>query len=210
MHVTATAVETLNGHGPEAELAAAQNDQGPFTPEQEALFEQQQSLAIVKELRKAPEWFEVVAYGHLSDSARARSLTASTLRGDGKIALRPLKFFNESKTECVIIAHLGRNLCGHEGIVHGGLLATLLDEHLAYITLPSLPNYTGFTANLTVDYRKPVKADQWIAVRGKFDRVEGRKAYANAWIETADNATLLTEARALYVSPRMDKKPVQS
>lgn len=110
MHVAATAVETLNGHGPNAELAAAQSDQGPFTPEQEALFKQQQSLDIVQELRKAPEWFEVVAYGHLSDSARARSLTASTLRGDGKIAIRPLKFFNESKTECVIIAHLGRNL----------------------------------------------------------------------------------------------------
>jgi acyl-coenzyme A thioesterase PaaI-like protein len=30
----------------------------------------------------------------------------------------------------VIIVHVGRGLCGHDGIVHGGLLATLLDEGL--------------------------------------------------------------------------------
>ncbi|KAI8137763.1 HotDog domain-containing protein [Fennellomyces sp. T-0311] len=200
----------MNGHGPAAEMAVEPVDQTTFTPEQEALFQEQESLAIVKELHASAEWFEVVAYGHMSDSARARSLTASSLRGEGKIALRPVKFFNKEKTQCVIVAHLGRNLCGHEGIIHGGLLATLLDEHLAYVSLPSLPNYTGFTANLSIDYRKPCKADQWVVIRGKLDRVEGRKAYANAWVETASDGTLLTEASALYVSPRMDGPPRQS
>ena len=35
--------------------------------------------------------------------------------------------------ECWIFIHVGRALCGHEGVVHGGLLATLLDESLARV-----------------------------------------------------------------------------
>jgi hypothetical protein len=27
--------------------------------------------------------------------------------------------------------HVGRGVCGHDGIIHGGLLATILDESLA-------------------------------------------------------------------------------
>lgn len=99
---------SLNGHHPGAE--ASVEPQKPETPEAKALFEEQEALDIVKQLRSSDEWIEVVAYGHLSESAHAQSLTASTLRGDGKIALRPLKFFNKDKTECTIVAHLGRNM----------------------------------------------------------------------------------------------------
>lgn len=31
------------------------------------------------------------------------------------------------------VVHLGKALCGHDGIIHGGLLATLLDEVLALV-----------------------------------------------------------------------------
>jgi len=30
-----------------------------------------------------------------------------------------------------VVVHLGRALCGHDGIIHGGLLATVFDESLA-------------------------------------------------------------------------------
>lgn len=31
------------------------------------------------------------------------------------------------------VVHLGSDLCGHIGIVHGGMIATLLDEILACV-----------------------------------------------------------------------------
>jgi acyl-coenzyme A thioesterase PaaI-like protein len=37
----------------------------------------------------------------------------------------------KDESEACVFVHLGRGLCGHDGIVHGGLLATLLDEALA-------------------------------------------------------------------------------
>ncbi|KAI8582911.1 hypothetical protein K450DRAFT_225416 [Umbelopsis ramanniana AG] len=167
------------------------------------------ALPIVNKLRDDPNITEVVAYGHLPPSAYQHSLTASTLRGRGKIAIRPLKFFNKEKTECYMICHLGRSLCGHDGIIHGGMLGTLLDEHLAYVTVPSLPNHTGFTARLEVNYRAPVKADQWVIVGGKLDYVDGRKAWADAWVEAIDQSIKYTEARALYVSPRQPMAKVE-
>jgi hypothetical protein len=59
------------------------------------------------------------------------NLSAGALRGPGKLALRPLVRSRKNDKEAVVLVHVGRGLCGHDGIIHGGLLATLLDESLA-------------------------------------------------------------------------------
>ncbi|KAI8982246.1 HotDog domain-containing protein [Mycotypha africana] len=167
------------------------------------LADEEASLDLVQSLRESDDWEEIVAYDHLSESAKSHSLTATSLRQPHLIERRPLKFYNKDKTKCVMIAHLGPNLCGHDGIIHGGLAATLLDEMLAYVTIPHLPTRTGFTANLNVNYRKPIVSNQWVVIRGEFERTEGRKAWGKAWIETTDaSPVLLTEATALYMGPR--------
>lgn len=54
-----------------------------------------------------------------------------------------------------------------------------------------------------------MKADQWVIVGGKRDSVEGRKAWADAWIEDIEQKVKYTEARALYVSPRQPLAKVE-
>ncbi|CEP11389.1 hypothetical protein [Parasitella parasitica] len=170
---------------------------------EQALSDEEESIQLLQEIRSSDEWEEVEAYKYLTESARSHSLTATTLRGPGMIARRPLKFFNKEKTSCVMFIHFGTNLCGHDGIIHGGLAATVLDEMLAYVTIPSLPGSTGFTANLNVNYRKPIRSDQWVVIRGKLEKLEGRKAWGIACIMTLDDEpVILTEATALYISPR--------
>ncbi|OAD69848.1 hypothetical protein PHYBLDRAFT_171869 [Phycomyces blakesleeanus NRRL 1555(-)] len=159
------------------------------------------NMTIVKEARSNKNMFEIEAYSHLNGSAKLHSLTASTLRGKGKVIVAPVIFYNKSMTEVTIVCHLGTELCGHDGIIHGGMLATLLDEVLACVAFPALPNNIGFTANLNIDYRKPVKSDQWVVMRGQLDRLEGRKAYVEAWIEDLEG-TKMTEAKSLYVAPK--------
>lgn len=34
----------------------------------------------------------------------------------------------KDESESYVFIHLGDEVCGHQGIVHGGLVATLLDE----------------------------------------------------------------------------------
>ncbi|KAI8640075.1 HotDog domain-containing protein [Parasitella parasitica] len=179
----------MSRHGPIAERIPISEEHTVLSPEEKELKKQQDGLKLVSELRSSLEWYEVVSHGHLSDSARDHSLTARSLRGQHKILRRPLKFFNLNKTKCIVILHLGDHL------------STLLDEHLAFVSLPSLPNHTGFTANLNVDYKQAVTSNQWISIHGELDRIEGRKAYAEAWIQTMDGVRT-TEAKSLYISPR--------
>lgn len=99
-----------------------------------ALEEQLQKLPVLLKHRENedPEaWYETRPYQSLSEECRANNLTAGALRGPGRLALPPLVRARWDETEGVIIMHVGRGLCGHDGIVHGGLLATLLDEALA-------------------------------------------------------------------------------
>lgn len=49
------------------------------------------------------------------------------------IIVPPIMFYNKSFTELTIIIHLGKKMCGHDGIIHGGLAATVLDEALAAV-----------------------------------------------------------------------------
>jgi acyl-coenzyme A thioesterase PaaI-like protein len=56
---------------------------------------------------------------------------ASTLRAPNLIAIPPLAFARTDESEAMLIYHLGKSLCGHEGIVHGGIVGTILDDSLA-------------------------------------------------------------------------------
>lgn len=77
---------------------------------EDILIEQEESIKLVTELRASNDWEEVIAYEHLSPSARAHSLTATTLRGQDMIVRRPVKFFNKDKTACVMVVYFGANL----------------------------------------------------------------------------------------------------
>ena len=92
-----------------------------------------QTLPILKALRNkedADEWYETRPYEHYPVERKVNSLTASALRGPGKLAVLPLIRVRKDESESYVFVHLGRGLCGHDGIIHGGLLATLLDESL--------------------------------------------------------------------------------
>jgi acyl-coenzyme A thioesterase PaaI-like protein len=47
------------------------------------------------------------------------------------ITVAPLLFHNQPVTQLLTIMHLGKNLCGHDGVIHGGLAASILDEAFA-------------------------------------------------------------------------------
>lgn len=69
--------------------------------------------------------------GPASQSLSPHSLMATTLRSPSLIAIPPLAFARCDESAAVLIYHLGESLCGHEGIVHGGIIATILDDSLA-------------------------------------------------------------------------------
>lgn len=76
-------------------------------------------------------WHILRYSGPASQSLSPHSLMATTLRSSGLIAIPPLAFVKNDESEALLIYHLGQDLCGHEGIVHGGVIATILDDSLA-------------------------------------------------------------------------------
>lgn len=144
----------------------------------------------------------------IPEQLRSQSLTGGTLLGPAKIAVPPLQFTATDGSTFVSLQYLGSALCGHPGIVHGGLLATLLDEGLARCCFPALPNKVAVTASLKIDYKAPVMAGQIVVLKAETTKVEGRKAWVKGRLETlADEAKgekpiVLTEGEALFIEPR--------
>jgi acyl-coenzyme A thioesterase PaaI-like protein len=141
------------------------------------------------------------------------SLTAGSLRKPGMLATPPLvlsktkhgaKQLGGSQGDAFAFVHLGRSLCGHDGIIHGGLLATVLDETLARTSFFNLPHQVGVTARLEIDYRKPVKADQVIVVETRLIEAAGRKVTVEGVMRNLKGETLV-ESRAIFVEPRLIK-----
>jgi len=118
----------------------------------------------------------------------------------------PLVFGTKDGTELVQILYVGDALCGHPGLIHGGMLATLMDEGLARCCFPGLPNKVGVTASLKIDYRTPCKAGQYIVLKCETTKFEGRKAWVKGRIESlptdGSKEQLIIEGEALFIEPR--------
>jgi adenylylsulfate kinase len=163
------------------------------------------SHSLTKRLRADPRFNESRPHLKLPIGFRQHNLTAGTLLGPGRIVVPPITWVEDGKT-LVAIYFLGSDLCGHPGIVHGGVLATILDEGMARCCWDALPRKIAVTGQLDISYRKPVKASQFVVLRAETVRIEGRKAWVKGTITTltdpAQEPMILTEASGLFISPK--------
>ena len=161
---------------------------------------------LTRELEANPRFIPSRPHLKLPPSLRPYNFTGGTLLGEDKIPVPPLTFSTPDGSALVAIQYLGNSLCGHPGVVHGGMLATLMDEGLARCCFPALPHKVGVTASLTINYRAPCKAGLYVVLKAETTKVEGRKAWVKGRLETlpADGSqgTVLVEADALFVEPR--------
>lgn len=162
----------------------------------------------VQALRADPHFVESRPHLRIPTYLRDHNLTAGTLMGPHRVPFPPVAWQDESgdKKEYVQVSYVGDELCGHPGIVHGGYLATALDEGLARCAFAALPNKMGVTANLNINYRAPCMAGQYIVLRGEVVKAEGRKAWVEGRIETlavgGEKPVILAEATALFIEPK--------
>ncbi|KAI1197933.1 HotDog domain-containing protein [Nemania serpens] len=178
----------------------------PLTEEERVVDDFIKNHPIARELRTRDGFSESRPHMKIPEGYRSHHLTGGLLSGPGRIVVPPLVFEEEGGKSLVAISYLGRELCGHPGIIHGGLLATMLDEGLARCCFATLPHKMGVTANLNVNYRSPAKADSYVVLRATTTRSEGRKAWVEGRIETlvgeGETPVVLAEATALFVSPK--------
>jgi len=88
----------------------------------------------------------------------------------------------------------------HEGppaVVHGGWVATLLDQLLGHANAAA--GVGGFTAELTVRYRRPTPYGVPLTVRARTDSVNGRRVHASG--EIVADGVVTAEASGLFLMP---------
>ena len=79
---------------------------------------------------------------------------------------------------------------GYKNIVHGGMVAMLLDEMM--VNLAWVEDAPSVTAELTVRLKKPVKVGEKVLFEGRIDRKEARALYASASAKNAQGELLAT------------------
>ena len=99
---------------------------------------------------------------------------------------------------------LERRFEGWEGIAHGGILCTILDEVMAW-SLVGADNW-GVTARLAVDFKRPVPVDRVIRAEGWVTELRRRLVTTAGSIVDVADGTLLASSDALYVAATQERK----
>jgi acyl-coenzyme A thioesterase PaaI-like protein len=111
---------------------------------------------------------------------------------------------------CVADIRIGKDLNGHEGIVHGGIISLMIDDTFGWgyqaMGLAQGKSYGDndfpmvVTANLSVNYRAPLPAESNVVIRVRHESTDGRKIYMSARLESNDGSILYSEATALFIT----------
>jgi len=111
---------------------------------------------------------------------------------------------------------VSEHYCGFHGILHGGIIATLLDEISAF-TITLFLKRTGVTTEANIRFFKPIKVNTLIRVEGQIIEFKNGRAIVKSNISAADR-TVLAECETKFLLPEisslaklvdMDEKELQ-
>jgi len=110
-----------------------------------------------------------------------------------------LEFSKSAEGAVVSNAIVTNQYEGPPGYLHGGIIATLLDEAMSKANRAQ--GVTAMTRQMQVEYLRPVPSGAPIRIEGRVTRSEGRKHWAEAEIQSADGI-LLAHATGLFIAIR--------
>jgi len=99
---------------------------------------------------------------------------------------------------------LDRRFEGWDGIVHGGILSTILDEVMAWALVAD--DQWGVTARLLVRYHQPVAVGRRIRAEGRVTERRRRVSRTAATIVDAATGELLASAEGVYVAADAERR----
>ena len=91
---------------------------------------------------------------------------------------------------------LGANYAGGGGFAHGGIIAVVLDEAMG--KLSKLDEERAVTAEMSIEYKKPVPVDHEIVVEGWQEQEKGRNRFRVAEIRDGQG-NLLARGKGRFV-----------
>lgn len=113
-----------------------------------------------------------------------------------------LEFFLAADHSVVSIASPSDAYEGPPGYLHGGIIATLLDETMSKAVRAQ--GFTAMTRHMEVDYLRPVPSGTPIRLEGRVLQSDGRKHWTEAKLLNAEG-TVLARSKGLFVEVRLSR-----
>jgi len=111
-----------------------------------------------------------------------------------------LRFYETAEGEVTVETSVPPHFQGYPGVVHGGIVASLVDEALGRVHMGPAENPRFmYTARLTVQYRQPVPTGQPIKIVARAVQSKRRSATSTAQVY-GPGGELLAEAEAVLVN----------
>jgi uncharacterized protein (TIGR00369 family) len=107
-----------------------------------------------------------------------------------------LEFFRAEDGSVVSLPTVPDTYEGPKGYLHGGIIATLLDEAMSKAVRAG--GFVAMTRSMEVDYLRPVPSGTPLRLEGRMVRDEGRKHWAEAKILN-ERGTMLAQAKGLFI-----------
>ena len=136
---------------------------------------------------------------------------------------RPLRFAPHNCFACgslnvgglQLVLHVEGEMCwteldlperfqGWEGIAHGGIVCTILDEVMAWALVGQ--DAWGLTARMTVEFKRPVAVGAHLRAEGRLSETRRRLLTTTARLLDTATGDVLATAEALYVAAPADRK----
>ena len=106
-------------------------------------------------------------------------------------------YWNEEEHRTEIRIRPDTTWCGYEGMVHGGIIASVFDDAMAWAVRKTIGTW-AVTGVMSVRYLRPVQEGKEYVVEGKVDRQSGRKITTAARMAD-DRGKTVAEATALFI-----------
>ena len=105
--------------------------------------------------------------------------------------------YDEDTNRFVSRFRLGKRYTGPPGHCHGGIIATILDEAMGKVN--KLRNVVAMTAEIKVNYLKPVPLNKPLRVESREVRVKGRQ-HVNAAEILNQKGEVLARGEGLFIA----------
>jgi acyl-coenzyme A thioesterase PaaI-like protein len=99
---------------------------------------------------------------------------------------------------------LDKSFEGWDGIAHGGIICTILDEVMAW-SLVGSDNW-GVTARMTVAFKRPVPIGRHLRAEGSITRERRRLIETVSQLADAETGEVLATAEGVYVAADGERK----
>lgn len=111
-----------------------------------------------------------------------------------------LRFYESDSEPVQVIAEytVPKQFQGYPGVVHGGIIAAMLDEVASRTVMRGVPPRVVVTARLSIRYRKPVPVETPLRLVGRVVEDKGKVATVAGQL-TDVNGLVLAEAEAVVV-----------